>query len=81
MALIVCPDCKKEISDKAKSCPHCGFTFGEENNAPPENKGGTILAIVFLLIVAAPVLFFLFTFARSVDKAWQSVAVNIFSII
>lgn len=24
MALINCPECNKEISDKAKSCPHCG---------------------------------------------------------
>jgi hypothetical protein len=25
MALIECPECKKEISDKAKECPHCGY--------------------------------------------------------
>lgn len=25
MALIECPECGKEISDKAESCPHCGF--------------------------------------------------------
>ena len=24
MSLITCPECKKEISDKAKSCPKCG---------------------------------------------------------
>ena len=24
MALINCPECNKEISDKAKSCPNCG---------------------------------------------------------
>ena len=24
MALIKCPECGKEISDKAASCPHCG---------------------------------------------------------
>lgn len=28
MALIKCKECKKEISDKAKVCPHCGY----ENN-------------------------------------------------
>ncbi len=28
MALIKCSECGKEISDKAKQCPHCGF----ENN-------------------------------------------------
>lgn len=25
MALIKCPECEKEISDKALSCPHCGY--------------------------------------------------------
>lgn len=24
MALIACPECKREISDKATACPHCG---------------------------------------------------------
>jgi len=31
MALIKCPECNKEISDKVKSCPFCGFPF--ESNA------------------------------------------------
>lgn len=26
MALINCPECKKEISDEALRCPHCGKT-------------------------------------------------------
>ena len=25
MALIKCPECGKEISDKAKACPECGY--------------------------------------------------------
>ena len=25
MALIKCPECGKEISDKASSCPSCGY--------------------------------------------------------
>ncbi|MAT41388.1 MAG: hypothetical protein CL609_03530 [Anaerolineaceae bacterium] len=27
MALIQCPECNKEISDKVKDCPFCGFPF------------------------------------------------------
>ena len=27
MALINCPECQKEISEKVKSCPHCGYPF------------------------------------------------------
>ncbi|MBN7821561.1 zinc-ribbon domain-containing protein [Bowmanella yangjiangensis] len=28
MALTNCPSCNKKISDKAKSCQHCGFAVG-----------------------------------------------------
>jgi hypothetical protein len=24
MALVNCPECAREVSDKAKACPHCG---------------------------------------------------------
>ena len=27
MALINCPECNHEISDKVKACPHCGYPF------------------------------------------------------
>lgn len=32
MALINCPECGREISDKATSCPYCGFPITTENN-------------------------------------------------
>jgi ssDNA-binding Zn-finger/Zn-ribbon topoisomerase 1 len=31
MALINCPECKKEISDKVKSCPQCGYPLVSES--------------------------------------------------
>ena len=31
MALIKCPECNKEISDKATTCPNCGFPVQEIN--------------------------------------------------
>ena len=39
MAIIICPECKKEISDKSKVCIHCGFPLqnSEQNNAPEMN--------------------------------------------
>ena len=33
MALIKCPECNKEISDKVAACPNCGFPM-EEINKP-----------------------------------------------
>ena len=29
MALIKCPECSKEISDKAESCPQCGYPVAD----------------------------------------------------
>ena len=46
MALINCPECGKEISDKAVTCPHCDFGL---NAAPTRKKSNAIP--IFLLIV------------------------------
>ena len=35
MALIICPECGKEISSKASSCPHCGCPM-EKCIVPPD---------------------------------------------
>lgn len=36
MALIKCPECNKEVSDRASSCPYCGYPINDyqtkENN-------------------------------------------------
>ena len=34
MALISCPECEKEISDKADACPHCGFPLSDGSATP-----------------------------------------------
>jgi len=63
MALIECPECKAQISDKAASCPHCGApkapkppAWKLENNLPKSASGAritiaVILGIVVLLVV------------------------------
>lgn len=35
MALIQCPECGREISDKVAACPHCGYPFTEQGAAVP----------------------------------------------
>lgn len=32
MALINCPECNKQISDKAYACPHCGYPISIKNS-------------------------------------------------
>jgi len=34
MALIECPECKGQVSDKAEACPHCGAPVEAEFEAP-----------------------------------------------
>lgn len=38
MALINCPSCGKQISDKAEKCPHCGNVFSVTSDSPEEEK-------------------------------------------
>lgn len=39
MALIKCPECGKEISDKAKVCIHCGYPISEIIEQQNHNNG------------------------------------------
>ena len=39
MALIKCPECKKEISDKSKTCIHCGCPVENETKYYCEECG------------------------------------------
>lgn len=36
MALINCPECGKEISDKVNACPSCGYPMTNEENLPQQ---------------------------------------------
>ena len=43
--LIECPECKKQISDQAKSCPHCGYPIKgsqDEVEQKPKVKSFTV---------------------------------------
>ena len=35
MALITCPECGKEVSDKAATCPNCGCPLHQSQQAVP----------------------------------------------
>jgi len=48
MALINCPECKTEISDKAKSCPHCGNPLNQSiGQSKSENVESKSLELLF----------------------------------
>lgn len=37
MALIQCPECKKDVSSEANSCPHCGYPIKTEEKVDVQN--------------------------------------------
>lgn len=43
MALIKCPECGKEVSDKAPSCIHCGFPLSSMPKVKEEEEQNKIL--------------------------------------
>jgi hypothetical protein len=62
MALINCPECRKEISDTVENCPHCGYSFKPktESKSKIEKKSGVfqIISIVtFVIALFTPKLF------------------------
>lgn len=36
--LLLCPECELEVSDKAATCPHCGYPLKAESSLPPKKK-------------------------------------------
>lgn len=35
MAIVLCPECKKEVSEKAATCPHCGYPLNVSAQGQP----------------------------------------------
>ena len=38
MALIKCPECELQVSDKALSCPHCGYPMKKKAKRKAEES-------------------------------------------
>lgn len=51
MALIKCPECGKEVSDKASSCPNCGYKLQEINQIKVSEKVPLVVSIFYIICV------------------------------
>lgn len=72
MALIKCPECKKDISDKALVCPKCGYelksegTLNQVKNSVDSIKSGTFkFDYKFILIIAVLIIGAYFIFNQN----------------
>ena len=50
-SLTTCLDCKKKISKKVKTCPHCGSTEPTKSSVIRNQKRQRFTAVVFLILV------------------------------
>lgn len=79
MALIKCPECGKEISDTATTCPNCGYPLRvQPNNNFEESRqktfnGGKKATVIGILGVV-------FGFVLGVANADQSLLVDAYNI-
>lgn len=51
MALISCEECGAEISDKAQSCPKCGFPIKKESFSMELTRGQEIIALLVMAVI------------------------------
>lgn len=88
MSLITCPECAREVSTAAASCPNCGFTFIKpvvQRNvivaeAPRENDGFPKWVFIPLGILGVTLLFILLAYMRNNDDsdvAQRNINVNV----
>lgn len=70
MALIKCPECGQEISDTAKSCPHCGYKTKKSINPETIAKCIRITSILICIGIAMVVIGFGWSISTA-DKRLQ----------
>lgn len=54
MALIKCSECGKEISDKAKKCPYCGYDY---NKSKIHKNSIIVIVIIIILTISFLIIF------------------------
>lgn len=52
MAMTTCPDCRREVSESAMSCPGCGRALRSPLAAPLKAIGIGALVILVLVVLA-----------------------------
>lgn len=94
MALIKCPECGKEISDKADSCPNYGYSMNSENekvsfNLKAKRTGGTskkskiLIIVLILLFIGVGAILYNILVAQPKIKEEQDLAIynEVYSLI
>jgi DNA-directed RNA polymerase subunit RPC12/RpoP len=73
MSLIKCPECGKEISDKAVSCPSCGSPIKQTSK---KSIKGKVLLSVFFIFTCAIVLLSVFDKKDTYDEHSDNIEID-----
>lgn len=77
MALINCPECNKEISDKVISCPNCGFPVTSNKKTSLLDKLGiskksmVILLLIIIITISTAIFMFISNSNKEKNKLFK----------
>lgn len=78
MALIKCPECEKEVSDKAGKCPYCGYPLNEKEEyatikVRKKKKYGILIWFGILVVIVIGCLIYNYAYLQPKRIAEQNV--------
>jgi len=88
MAIIRCPECNKDVSDRAKACPHCGFPMNHsvaihnnisEREEVEESKSRKRRLLIFFAIGSVGLVLILVVVFLVVPRIQEQVRINAFN--
>ncbi len=73
MSLIRCKECKKEISNKAEMCPHCGYKYISNSNTYSNRiKTGSIVSLIACSIIVLLLIGLIAMSSTGTENSYQS---------
>lgn len=84
MALIQCPECGREYSEHAKSCPNCGYSPSNKMAKDAVKKTGNVIQSIIVVIVSLVISSLVTYVAVSIiqlENIWLNRAVFVASMI
>ena len=57
MALVKCPECGREVSDTAGTCPGCGYSLNTKKRELPVKKIGIVSGVAIVIVVCIIIIF------------------------
>ena len=76
MALIKCPECGKEISDKARRCPKCGYSLSNEFNKKKKSFSFKVLVICIGIFIAIAIFYLISQIMGGNDESINNETTN-----